>query len=348
MLGNKFFNRLGLCFISCITISSILLLVAGLTGAQEISDLIAGAKKEGKVIYYTAMSTPHSQLMADEFQKKYPFLKVELLRMSGEKLLVRALTEARSKSLKADVFQASIIQVSQMQEKGLLTKYFSPERNVYPEHFKSPQGYWNATYILPYVITYNTRMVSPGEVPKTYEDLLDPKWKGKIGLDAEEIQWFFHMQKLMGRDKAITYMKQLAKQDLALRKGHTLLVTLCAAGEIPIVVVGYMGRVEEYKEKGAPIDWVRFKSFPILTSINAMGVVKSAPHPNAAKLFYNFVISREGAKVLRTVKRTPSHPQEQNPEVRGLKLHILLPDELLADYNHVVKEWEEIFIHPAK
>jgi iron(III) transport system substrate-binding protein len=311
--------------------------------AEDTAALIEAAKKEGTVVYYSGMATQDCATMTKEFEKKYPFVKVETFRLSGENLLLKAQTEARAKGLRADIFQASIIQVNQMKSSGLLQKYVSPESKNFPAKFRDAEGYWNATYVLPYVMIYNTKLIPKQEAPKTYEDLLNPKWKKKIGLAPDDDQWFFHLVKIMGREKGIDYMKNLAKQDLIVRRGHTLLTTLCAAGEIPIVIVNYLDAVEQVKAKGAAIEWIRFESFPIITAINAIGVVSTAPHLNAAKLFYDFVISKEGAKIFRSISRIPPNPEEQPQNVKGLNLYVAVPDEFMANYKQIEKEWEEIF-----
>lgn len=310
---------------------------------EELAHLSEGAKKEGTVSYYTSMTLSDAVLMAKAFEKKYPFIKVEIFRMTGEKLLVKALAEARYKSLKADVYQSSIVQVSQMKQNGLLMKYAGPASKSFPAKFRDHEGFWNATYLLPMPIVYNTKLVAPLEAPRTYEDLLNQKWKGKIGLETEEIQWFFHMLKIMGREKGGEYMKRLARQDLLMRKGHPILNTLCTAGEIPLLTADYLDTVQKQQAEGAPLAWVRFASTPIITQINAISLVADAPHPQAAKLFYNFVLSREGAKIFREVKRIPANPDEQPQSVKGLNLYVAFPDELLANYQQVVKEWNDIF-----
>ena len=240
MLKNKYSTRSGHYFVHSIFILVIFMITGTASYAEDRAVLIEAAKKEGTVVYYSGMATQDCAILTKEFEKKYPFLKVETLRLSGEKLLVKAQTEARAKGLRADIFQASIIQVTQMKSSGLLQKYVSPESKNFPAKFRDAEGYWNATYVLPYVITYNTKLIPKQEAPKTYEDLLSPKWKRKIGLAPDDDQWFFHLVKIMGRTKGIEYMKNLAKQDLVVRRGHTLLTTLCAAGEIPIVIVGYL------------------------------------------------------------------------------------------------------------
>ena len=141
------------------------------------------------------------------------------------------------------------------------------------------------------------------------------------------------MIKIMGREKGIDFMKRLSKQDLMFRNGHGLLRILCEAGELPIVVVNYLNNVLQDRSKGAPIDWVRFESFPIITAIHAVAIVSSAPHPNAAKLFYNFILSRDGARVFREVQRIPARTDEQPPEIKGMDFYVAYPHDLLANYT---------------
>lgn len=345
MVHRKIFLYVVLYLASFSTADLLCAVVSHADEAGATAKLIEGAKKEGTLTYYTSVNQGDASLMVKAFEEKYPFVKISMLRTPGEKLFTRALAEARAKKLPADVYDSSIVQVLQMKENGLLMKYVGPENKAYPAKFRDPEGYWNATFHLPYVITYNTKIISPQEAPKSYEDLLNPKWRGKIGMDAEDVQWFFHMQKIMGREKGIDYMRKLARQNVSFRKGHTLLHTLCAAGEIPILVVGYLSGVETAKAGGAPIDWVRFASFPIITAIHSVAVVASAPHPNAAKLFYNFIISRDGAKVFKKVQRISARPDEQAADIKNMDFYVAFPGELMANYKPVLKEWEEIFFH---
>lgn len=331
-------------FITYIIVGSIFLFMATSVAAQEMTNVIEGAKKEGKLLYYTAIPLqPDTQLMVEAFKKKYPFLEVEMFRLNGEQLLTKVLAEAKANVLKADVFQASIIQISQMKQNGLLMKYIAPESKVYGPTFKDPEGFWNTTFIIPYVIAYNTKLISKEEAPKSYEDLLTPKFKRKIGIDTEEVQWYHHLLKIMGREKGIPFMKALAKQDLLFRKGHTLLMTLCAAGEIPIVTVAYLDQFLKMKNLGASIEWVRFESSPTIAAINTIAIQKNAPHPNAAKLFYNFSISDDGISVLKKIHKNAATPKELSAELKGIDIYVAHPEELLANYSQVTKEWKEIF-----
>ncbi len=312
-------------------------------------DLIEGAKKEGQLVYYTGMELDQSTVFANEFAKKYPFIKPEIFRASGEKVLTKYLTEARARAYRADIFQTSVIQVSQLKGEGLLQRYVSPESAVYPEGFKDREGYWNSFYLIPYVIGYNTNVIPSNEAPKSYEDLLNPKWKGKLGLESQEYQWFFHLLKIMGKEKGLEFMRRLAQQDLQLRDGHSLLLQLTIAGELPICVVLYSNEIEfQRRTKGIPVDWVRFKG-PTITAFNAISIPANVPHPNTAKLFIDFSLSKEGQELLTKFNRVPARPDvSPNPPglVQGLSLYPARPEELIANYKETVARFKEIFKVP--
>lgn len=339
--GPFFFGTGFLCFV-------LLAFGSGLSwgASSEKEKTIEAAKKEGKLVLYSGMDVEEANIYLGEFGKKYPFIKPELFRSSGEKVLTRFLIESRANTHRADIFQTSIVQVYQLKNEGLLKKYISEEARAYPEGFRDREGYWNAFYLLTYVLGYNTKLVPPKEAPVNYEDLLNPKWKGLIGLETEEYQWFYHMLQIMGKEKGLDYMRRLAKQDLQMRKGHTLLAQLVAAAEIAVAVVVYANRVERMKGTGAPIDWVRFKG-PTITAINAISIPEKAPHSNAARLFVDFVLSREGQNLLRNLRRIPAHP-DVSPDpptlTRGLNLYPARPEGMIENYNQTVQEFDKIFV----
>lgn len=313
--------------------------------ANKLDKLIDGARKEGRLVLYTGMDAEEANLFTKEFAKKYPFVKADVFRSSGEKVQARFLVEHRANTHSADVFQTSIVQVYQLKNSGLLARYASEEAAAYTDGFKDPQGHWTAFYQIPYVIGYNTRQVAAKDVPASYEDLLQPRWKGLISLETEEYQWFYHVLQIMGRDKGLDFMKKFAGQNLQMRKGHTLLAQLVAAGESAIATVVYSNRVERMKASGAPIDWVRFKG-PTITAINAISIPDKAPHPNTARLFVDFVLSREGQNLLRGLRRIPARPDvlpDPPSLTKGLSLYPARPEGMIESYNETVARFDEIF-----
>jgi iron(III) transport system substrate-binding protein len=316
----------------------------GAAGAER-DRLVDGAKKEGRLVLYTGMETDEASQFTKEFTRKYPFIKTDLFRSSGEKVQARFIVEQRAGTHFADIFQTSIVQVYQLKNAGMLARYVSEEAGALGEGFKDPQGHWSAFYQIPYVIGYNTRLVAAKDAPADYQDLLHPKWKGQISLETEEYQWFYHLVQLMGRDKGLDFMKKFAAQNPQMRKGHTLLAQLVAAGESALATVVYSNRVERMKASGAPIDWVRFKG-PTITAINAISIPDKAPHPNTARLFVDFALSREGQGLLRAQRRVPARA-DVSPDppslTKGLNLYPARPEGMIENYNDTVARFDEIF-----
>ncbi|MGZ9127784.1 MAG: ABC transporter substrate-binding protein [Candidatus Binatia bacterium] len=313
--------------------------------AADREKILEGAKKEGRLVLYTGMETEESSLFTKEFAKKYPFIKPEIFRSSGEKVQARFMVEHRANTHLADIFQTSIVQVYQLKNAAMLARYVSEEAPAYADGFKDAQGYWTAFYQIPYVIGYNSRMVAPKDAPASYEDLLNPRWKGLISLETEEYQWFYHLVQIMGRDKGLDFMRKFAGQNLQMRKGHTLLAQLVAAGESALATVVYSNRVERMKATGAPIDWVRFKG-PTITAINAIGIPDRAPHPNAARLFVDYVLSKEGQSLLRGLRRIPAR-NDVAPDppslTKGLNLYPARPEGMIENFTDTVARFDEIF-----
>src|SRR5947209_19175170 len=195
---------------SCLIVSLLDTASSTYGASVEHEKMLDGAKKEGRLVLYMGMDTDEANLYTKEFTKQYPFIKPDIFRSSGEKVQTRFLIEHRANVHNADIFQASIVQVYQLKNAGLLGKYVSDESSLYPEGFKDPLGYWTAFYLIPYVIGYNTKLISIKDAPSSYEDLLHPKWKGQIGLETEEYQWFYHLIQIQGKEKGIDFMRRLA------------------------------------------------------------------------------------------------------------------------------------------
>ncbi len=348
------FKKIKSSFIGCLIVmflSSLSLVIfwdKAVAQSQEelTAKLVEGAKKEGKMVLYTAMSVDDAQKFLEGFKKKYPFIATEVYRAGSEKLLYRVLNESKAKKYFADVLKDNFTILISKKE-GLGMKYVSPESKSYPEGFKDPEGFWTAVYLVTRVLGYNTKLVDTRDVPKRNEDLLDPKWKGKIGMDAENSEWFFMQLKTMGREKGIEFMKKLAGQDIQFRTGKTLLTQLLSAGEFSIGVGLNGHQVEKLKGDGAPIGWVAIE--PVVTLISPIMVMANAPHPNAAKLFMDFVLSLEGQKIVRSFNRIPVRPDVLPDPPRltqGVKLTPLDPSfvENMEEYNRL---YRDIFLKRA-
>lgn len=307
---------------------SILIIIAwafpglALGAGNEQAQILEGAKKEGRLIYYTSMTVNDSDLLVKKFTEKYPFLKVELYRSSGDNLPNRILAEGRAKRFIQDVTSSALNHTAIIQKEGYLTPYQSPEFAAYPANLRDPQGFWTSLYLMTHVLAYNTRMVSPQEAPKTYTDLLAPKWKGKISLDMLDAEWFGGQLDIMGQAKGLEFMKKLAAQNPIYRSGHNLQTQLLVSGEFPVAVNIYGHAAETFKAKGATIEWVPVE--PVVISMHALSVSSHAPHPNAARLFVDFALSKEAQMQIRGFHRISARTDvEPDPPrlFRGFKIH---------------------------
>ena len=220
--------------------------------ANNHEALIEGAKKEGKLVVYTSMTVDQAQRLNDAFKAKYPFIQPSMFRAVGERLLTRIMTEAQAGKYDFDVVQSAETQAYFLKKKNLLAKYVAPETKNVQRPFFDPDGYWAAVYMMPNVVGYNTRMIKGNEVPRSDEDLLNPKWKGKIGMDHTKPEWFSWKLKRMGEEKGVAYMKKLGAQEFKLYSGLTILTSLLAAGEFPLVLNTYVHNVEEFRRKRRP------------------------------------------------------------------------------------------------
>src|SRR5215469_10696855 len=256
--------------------------------------IIEAAKQEGKVSYYTTMTLSQSKKIVDRFQQKYPFIQPELFRGGGDEVLNRIQNEARGNFYAWDVVSTRGDSVLTLRDGKLITSYRSPESRFISKDMVDDEGYWTAYYVNPYVLGYNTKLVKKDEVPKTYEQLLDPKWKGKkISLDDSAYGLLAGLMRAWGKEKAVAFFKKLAAQEPIVTIGNTNRVQLAMAGEYPLIIA-YAPTIQRETSKGHPMDWVPLEPVPV--QVNPLMLAAKAPHPNAAKLFIDFLLSKEGRR----------------------------------------------------
>jgi iron(III) transport system substrate-binding protein len=324
------------------TIFTIAILWA-LAGAQTLpAQDVEKARQEGTVVWYTNLNVDASQGIAQAFEKKYPPLKVKLYRAGNSSLSTRILSEAQTGRTEHDVTDMTLTFYGNLLQKGLAVPYHSPERRFFRDEFKDKEGYWTGTTVQASVIGYNTRLVSRQDAPKSYDDLLLPRWKGrKITMEAEAYEWFQAMLALKGSDKTLEFIKALRAQQPAFNRGRTLQAQLVAAGEYEVALELFNYRVEVLKSQGAPIDWVAPR--PMVTNPAAASLAARAPHPNAGKVFIDFVLSTEGAGLIRQAGRIPARSDvEPNPPrlLKGLPIWVPDPQD---DINKIVALYNEAF-----
>jgi iron(III) transport system substrate-binding protein len=328
-----------------ITLLAFALLASMEAQAQsDLSALIAGAKSDKEVVWYTTTSAGDNQAIVAGFTKKYPFLKVQVLRSTGEKLRQRVLAETSAGQFLSDVASVSSMEMGLLKSRNLLQSYDAPEAEKYPTGAKDRDKSFTAIYARNFVIGYNTSMLAEKDRPKDWPDLLAPFWKGKFAMDEEEFEWYGTLVDYWGREKAGKFIRALAAQQPQLRRGHSLLAQLLAAGEFHAALV-FPFEIEQLKQKGARVDWSA-TSDPIVTSINVIALSTKAPHSNAGKLLINYVLSEEGQTIIKNVSRVPLRPGVKPTIAKldqsALKIHYV-PADMFRKVTDYEKEFRDLF-----
>jgi iron(III) transport system substrate-binding protein len=322
---------------SLLFVFSVVLFSAG----APAQDLVR-AKQEGRIVFYTSWGPSDADYVVKAFEKKYAPLKVETVRASSERILTRLLSEHRANKFLGDVVAVSGIQSGILKEKGALDRYQSVEAANFPADWRDADGFGMGLHQTIYVIGYNTRLVSAEVAPKNYEDLLHPRWKGQLGWDSEEYYLFGAVMKARGKDKGLEFWRRLADQQINFRKGYTLISELVSAGEFPLAVSLYQHRVDEYAEKGAPLQWVAPNPL-VGGDPNKISLLKNAPRPNAAKIFIDFMLSSEGQKLLQDKGRSPGRigMGPKNPRLKGAKTFTMHVSS--EEFEQLGKEFNRVF-----
>ena len=322
------------------SVNAALFLVAAKAALGEGSMELA--KREAEVVYYASMNLSEANALIGEFERRFPFIKVKLNRATSEKLLTRLLAEYSTKRSFADVVQTVEFSMHILARRGILARYAPQANSLYPKQFKE-EGYWTTVYYNAYVTGYNNKLVPAENLPKTYDDLLDPIWKGKLMMEGTKAEWFAGMLQIMGAERGLKYMRALARQQPSPREGHELLAQLIAAGEGLLDVNIPVASVERMKERSAPMDWTAPGAAPAV--MVGIGEAAQAAHPNAAKIFLDFVLSRDGQKLMQTPGRLVARSDLANDQAHILKrLKIVPVDPALAEkLEEYAKQLRSIF-----
>jgi iron(III) transport system substrate-binding protein len=315
------------------------LLLAPVSGAATLEE---SARTESEVVLYSSLNTEQIVTLVDAFKKRYPAIKPSFYRGTSERVLQRAITEAKAGRFAVDVLTSAGFQVQLMKEAGLTQRFVPPDAAAYDDGFKDPDGHWVNVHSLLNTMGYNTQLVRPGDAPKQYEDLLAPKWKGRIGVNLQDPEWYVNLQRRMGKEKARGFLKALAGQQPGLRDGHNISAQLLAAGEFHVVTNTYAHIVARIKGQGGPVQYVFDE--PVITYVHPAALAKSAPHPNAGKLLMSFILSADGQRMLREQGRIPGH-RDIDPKVfslRQVKLQASDPG-LAKEYGPAGEEMRAIF-----
>jgi iron(III) transport system substrate-binding protein len=309
--------------------------VASYQGADREQRLIEGAKREGSLTLYSNAPTDDNTALVGAFEKKYG-IKINLYRASSEEIRQRAVNEARARRFDVDFILNNAPAMVALSSEKLLMEVKSPHvADLMPQAIPSDRN-WVGFCLNVLVQAYNTNLIKKADLPKSYADLLDPKWKGKIAIEADDSDWFAGLMEVMGQDKATKLFRDIAETNgFSVRKGHTLLTNLVSAGEVPLALTVFNYTAEQFKKKGAPIDW--FVLEPLISMPNSIAVVANAPRPNAAVLFFDFMLS-DAQKILADRDYVVTNNKIASPIERST-LHVMDSAKVLQEGE----KWQRLY-----
>jgi iron(III) transport system substrate-binding protein len=311
--------------------------LAAYSGRDREQRLLEGAKAEGKVLWYTSLAGSSYKELAKGFETKYPGVKVETYRGTSTDIMTRLTAEAQAKQILADVLETTVPPLTYLRENKLLAPYTSPSLGKYPASTKENAGkgliYWAIDRETYSGVGYNTNLIPAGAVPKNYNDLLKPELKGKIGFVSNETgaRALGAMLKIKGEE----FLKRLKLQEIGLHAvSGRAMADLVVSGEVALSPTIFRDHAIEVKAKGAPVEWMPMDVVP--TNTGGVALMAQAPHPYAAALMADFLLSPEGAKILGDLEY--GSPLKQT----GYKLLYPEAGMSMAQYDKAMERWDKL------
>ncbi len=327
------------------TAGEVLLPFGGLQGGARASQLVEAAKREGKIVLYGTTNIAVMQELLERFKKKYSFLQVDNYRATTNRVYAKVVAEARSGTHAVDVIEISPDSAFKLKQDHLLDPYLSPVRKSILEGYTDKEGYWTGYFHQVIALGYNTTNIKKTEIPKTYEDLLNPSFKGKLSLGTADQELFGTLLEFWGKEKTFAYFSHLAKNAPAMREGHTLQAQLLSAGEFVMAPWLLGHNLAELKRKGAPVETVLLE--PVLSTPKYVLLAKHSAHPHAAALLIDWMLS-EGQEILVAKfgrNSTASGLKHLFPELVRSKYLVVNPEKFGPQYADYVRWYCEIFRH---
>ncbi len=309
-------------------------------GADRNQRLLERARQEGTLTLYTSLATTESRPLAAAFEKKYG-IKVELWRAISDKVVQRTVTEGQARRHVVDVIETNGPEVEMIAREKLLSEFYSPYLADLPPGAVAPSRLWVNDRLELYVVAFNTNKVKREELPKHFEGFLDPKWKGRLGIEATDSEWMGAIVKKLGNERGMKLFEKLSELRPDVRTGHILLAEMVAAGEVPVALSAYHANAESLKRRGGPIDWLPIE--PVVGRPQAIGLAKNAPHPNAALLFTDFVLSPEGQGLFNTMGRVPVSLKVAS-NLHSFPYTLIDPATVLDESGKWEKIWNQLFL----
>jgi iron(III) transport system substrate-binding protein len=318
-------------------------LIAFLLLATVSPQVLTAAKQEGTVVWYTSIDTRAINAVVQRFGETHPGITIQVLRTGANFIPPRIMTEQAGGKYNADIVNGDMLSINQLVQAGALQPYHSNELTKFVKGSYDPAGYWSSIYNATTVIAWNPQKLKADglQPPKSFADLAKPEWRGKIGLDASAYNWFMGM--LETQPGAVDLVKKIADNKPILTDGHTVTVTQLEAGEFDVTPTAYGYMANKEHDLGRPVDFLTPK--PVIVDLAPLAMVKNAPHPNAAKVLIDWLLSKEGQQYLIEVSDRPSSRTDvQNPpRVWNSSMQFyMLPAADKARYNSVVTQYKAI------
>lgn len=310
--------------------------IAAYRAADRRDRLTAKAKEEGGVVLYSNAPSPDNAALVDAFQKTYG-IKVQSWRAGSEEITQRMMAEKQAGRFDVDVVLNNAPGQEALHREGMLQAVASPFVDDILPSAVPPHREWVGFCFNVLLAAYNTNLISKDELPARYDDLLDPRWNGKLGIEAADSDWFAGLMQQLGEEKGLDLFRRIASGNgISVRKGHSLLTNLVAAGEVPLALTVFSYTAEQVKQTGAPLDW--FIIPPLVGMPNSISVAKKAPHPAAAVLFFDFMLSDAQSSVLPDLHYVLTNRNVASP-INRASISVIDASSILDDGN----KWQETF-----
>lgn len=295
--------------------------------AERQATLVKEAKNERTVVWYAPMNREDLRQFTSAFQTEYPFLKVEVLTGGPQSLLNRILTEHRSGRYNYDTLNIRSSALYTLKKANAISRYDTPYRRGLRSGFYDKDGYFSGIWASLMVYLFNTHQVTRAQAPRSIADLLQPKWKGKLGLDQDADDWLAALLEYYGDEKGKQIARSLGAQQLNIRKGRTLVSQLVAAGEFPVQIDAHHHEAVALRQAGAPVDYFFPEPFVPVKSVSAFVMSSQPPHPHAAALLVDFMLSKKGQEIAFRQRRWPAFKElaTGGPDDIGTR-NTLIPD----------------------
>jgi iron(III) transport system substrate-binding protein len=308
--------------------------------AMPIDELYDEAKAEGGTLsFYSTMATVNADTILPAFERRFPGVKVDFVNGTADKLVARAISEARGGKVLGDVFNASVEYVLQLNQQRLLLPAIPTEALAIPEDERG--AYWFASDLQFIVPSWNTTLVRPDEAPRQFEDFADPKWKDRLIAEPRDVELLLALsRKLGGAEPAEAALRAIAANHVEFHKGHSELAELVVAGQAAACITCYAHHYPARMKKGAPVDFLRTEG---IGQVVATAGFQGAPHPYTAMLWLRWTASPEGQQAYAEGGRTPARPDVPAlDDTRPARIYALGPDDMAASAQYE-KTWKEIF-----